>query len=282
VGSSTETCNEENTVWYLKEIDMQFKNPSAVFSWQFGPGAPSTSQYDFQSVALHELGHAHGLAHTIAAEKVMHFSLAKGTSIRTLSWEEIAGGLAKMAYSTTETCFNSAGSGTPIRTGQCSKPVNLSTCSGGNVLLTLINPGIGTSYQWQLDTTAGYTNLDNNVIYSGVKNDSLKLTSVPSHYADYRYRCIITNGSAKDTSSVFTVSFVNVWNGNINNTWGNPSNWSCGIVPDAFTSVLIKEATPVYPVISSNAACKSIDMATGSSLQVKTGSSLNVSGKTVK
>ncbi|MCW3109301.1 MAG: hypothetical protein JWQ09_3807 [Segetibacter sp.] len=280
--SATGTCNQENTVWYLAEIDIQFKNPSAGFAWQFGPAAPSAQQYDFESVALHELGHAHGLGHRIASGEVMHFSLSNGISIRNPSTEEIAGGLKKMSYSTTATCFNPAGSGAPMRTGTCSLPVTVSSCSGGNALFVLPQSGTGSSYQWQVDSTTGYTNLNNNAIYSGVTNDTLKLTAVPSRYVQYKYRCIVTDGSVKDTSGVYTLSMMNAWTGNVNNVWENSSNWSCGVVPDEFTDVRVEGLKSNYPIISSNAACRSISMSTGTSLNITIGNSLNVSGKDFK
>jgi len=129
--SATGTCKEENTVWYLGEIDVQFiDTPDVGFTWQYGPALPSSSQYDFESVALHELGHAHGLGHRIASGEVMHYSISNGESIRTPSTEETDGGLAKMAYSKLATCFNPAGSGTPMIEDGCLLPVTLLSFTG--------------------------------------------------------------------------------------------------------------------------------------------------------
>ncbi len=131
-------CDLTNTVWWLEELDIVFNNPPAAgFTWEFGPAAPSSSEFDFESVAVHEIGHLHGLGHIIAPGQIMHFALANGASSRTLAARDLAAGNAKMSYSTTATCFNPAGSGTPmvaITTGTCvTLPVTLNLFEGKRV-----------------------------------------------------------------------------------------------------------------------------------------------------
>lgn len=121
--SATGGCNQNNTVWWLADMDIQFRDiPLAGFNWEFGPVSPSGSEFDFESVALHELGHAHGLGHVIAPGNVMHYALANGVVSRTLASNDIAGGDDKLSYSSVSTCFNPAGSGTEMQTvaaGSC-------------------------------------------------------------------------------------------------------------------------------------------------------------------
>lgn len=276
-GSATGVCKEEKTVWYLKEVDVQFSTtPVAGTTWQFGPAPASTLQFDFETVALHELGHAHGLGHRIASDEVMNFSISNGKTIRALSPEEIEGGLAKMAYSTTATCFNPAGSGTPMLTAACPSTGTVATCNGGNALFVVSDPSAGNTYQWQVDSSNDFNDLANSAFYSGVNDDSLKLTGVPSGYDQYRYRCIITNGPLSDTSQVFELSVINTWTGNIDSAWENPSNWSCNTVPDEFTNVVINAPTLNNTEVNSNATCRSIRIGIGASLNIKTGRSLDV------
>ena len=104
-------CNAFNTVWFIPEIDIAFKPdpPAGCCPWNFGPGSSTFTQFDFESVAVHELGHAHGLGHVIAPGEVMHFALANGTDARSLSPNDLAGGTAKMIRNLIPLCFNPAG-----------------------------------------------------------------------------------------------------------------------------------------------------------------------------
>lgn len=99
-------CSMENTLWYLEEIDIRFNsNLTGGFTWNYGPGNASGSQFDFESTAVHELGHAHGLGHIVAPGKVMHYTLSNGAEIRSLSADDIAAGAFKVAHSTQSNCI---------------------------------------------------------------------------------------------------------------------------------------------------------------------------------
>lgn len=130
-GSATGTCSLQNTVWWLQEIDVQVRPVGTGITWQFGPALATGSQYDFETVLLHELGHAHGLGHRIAPGQLMHYAVGNATNIRTPAAQEIQGGVDKMAYSTTPTCFNPSGSGTQmIAATACSLPLKLVSFTG--------------------------------------------------------------------------------------------------------------------------------------------------------
>ncbi|UYZ58581.1 IPT/TIG domain-containing protein [Hymenobacter latericus] len=82
--------------FWVKEIDMLYDDGTP---WQFGPSLPTALQIDFESVAVHELGHGHQLSHIIAPAAagrpgaVMHYAIGRGQLNRTLDFDrDIQGG----------------------------------------------------------------------------------------------------------------------------------------------------------------------------------------------
>ncbi|MBC5775780.1 T9SS type A sorting domain-containing protein [Pontibacter sp. KCTC 32443] len=83
--------------WWLSEFDMEI---NSNITWQYGPGPPGTGQFDFETVMLHELGHAHQLGHVILPnEAVMHYALEYKRDFRDLSEADITGGRTVIAES---------------------------------------------------------------------------------------------------------------------------------------------------------------------------------------
>ncbi|MCF6294349.1 MAG: T9SS type A sorting domain-containing protein [Flavobacteriaceae bacterium] len=80
------TCGTE---WVVSELDLVFDNDT---NWQFGPANAIAGQFDFESVAVHELGHAHQLGHIIDSGAIMHYSIGPSQNSRALSTNDINGG----------------------------------------------------------------------------------------------------------------------------------------------------------------------------------------------
>jgi len=74
--------------WYVEEMDIVFNN---AINWNFSINPPANNEIDFESVAVHELGHGQQLGHVINDSEVMHFSISANTVSRDLSENDIEG-----------------------------------------------------------------------------------------------------------------------------------------------------------------------------------------------
>jgi len=148
---------------------------------------------------------------------------------------------------------------------------NISLCTGTSMALpSNIN---GATYQWQVNTGTGFAIVSNSAVYGGVASKTLTLTNVPSTFYGYQYRALV-NGNT--FSQVFTVKFTATWEGTTSNVWENIANWSCGILPDANTDVLINAGKANYPQLGANTSVRSVRLAPGTTVTVKTGFNLTI------
>jgi hypothetical protein len=65
----------------IEEIDFVFDNERS--NWNYGPAPASSGEIDFETVALHELGHGHSFAHVTTPGDLMFRSVANGVTNRT-------------------------------------------------------------------------------------------------------------------------------------------------------------------------------------------------------
>jgi hypothetical protein len=152
------------------------------------------------------------------------------------------------------------------------KPAVVNACAD---LQTFSTTAGAASYQWQVNDGNGYTDIINNVYYSGGQTNTLTLTNVPTSFTGYKYRCVV-NGTARLEN---TLRFKNIWTGDSGSNWFDASNWSCGTIPDEFTDVIITGEVLNNPILSANTAVRSIRILTGVPLTVNTGVSLEVKGR---
>jgi hypothetical protein len=116
-----------NGQWELIDVDLTFNNQN--YNWNYGHNDPASNQYDLETIALHELGHAQGLWHVNDAAETMHYDFPIGTKKRSLSAKAIEGGNYILANSTA----NSSGS--------CYTPMTrISNCGTLPPIITSINP----------------------------------------------------------------------------------------------------------------------------------------------
>ncbi len=134
----------------------------------------------------------------------------------------------------------------------------------------------GSSYQWQVNTGSGFSNISNNPVYAGTNNQNLTFTDAPTDWYGYQYRCLVNGSTYSNTS---TLVFTAYWNGSTSTAWENPSNWNCGVLPDANTDVVINEGVKYYPVVNSSTACRSVRLNKNATAILVAGVNLVLTGR---
>ena len=90
--------NSIDTINQIIDFDMFFKS---TVNWHYdttGSIPCPAGKYDFYTVALHELGHAHQITHVLDESKVMHYNLGAATQ-RQLTASDVNAGINVVSYS---------------------------------------------------------------------------------------------------------------------------------------------------------------------------------------
>ena len=184
-------CQDEDPE--LVEVDILFDEMPAN-GWHFGASAPTGTDYDFESVALHELGHAHQLGHVIDANAVMHYSLPAGTARKILGANDIQAGQSVMTRSVKDPICGYSKM-TALTAGNCqfTKPVANFTlspdrgCIPFDVQFTDASTSLPTSWAWDFDNDGVIDDTTENPVYT---------YSTPGIYS---VRLIVSNVNGSDT-----------------------------------------------------------------------------------
>lgn len=183
-------CFNPGLTWYTDEMDIRFRiKPSTATNWNYSTSTASGSEYHFESVATHEIGHGHQLGHVIESSVVMHYSIGNGQVKPTLSTNDIACGTYIINKSSSSTC------GKPfhqkLNSSNCSfvAPVSYFTfnktlpCVGVKTTFTDSSTGNITDYLWNFGAGASPSSANtkgpHNVSYSfgGTKAVKLSITT---------------------------------------------------------------------------------------------------------
>ncbi|MFM9909829.1 MAG: hypothetical protein ACKVOW_10795, partial [Chitinophagaceae bacterium] len=163
--------------------------------------------------------------------------------------------------------------------GGCLKQV-CKTVVLNNVVDTIISPGNsmnlsariqGNSYQWQINTENGYTNISDNAIYQGTNNFQMRIFQPPTSFYNNKYRCFVTRINDTIYNVEYVLKFQTQWWGISNSEWNNASNWSTGRVPDENTDVIISPGALNFPEVNSNSSVRSLTIKPGAVVTVKNG-----------
>lgn len=81
------------------------------------------------------------------------------------------------------------------------QPQPVTVCEGEQVIFSMQAQGISLTYQWQVNTGTGWTNLMNNAIYSGTQTPELLISNASAGLNGNEYRCLLADPC---TSQLFT------------------------------------------------------------------------------
>lgn len=122
--------------------------------------------------------------------------------------------------------------------------VSQKICAGAGSFALTSNTR-GNTYQWEENTGNGF------IAIAG-QTDSVISLNLPTSAYGYEYRCKVNNSSY---SRRFKIKFESTWTGSADNNWENALNWSCNLVPDRYTDVMVPSGSIL---INSEAECRSI------------------------
>ncbi len=187
-------CSSESLVWYVDEMDIIFDNGSNITpsTWQYGPAAPTTSQFDFETIALHELGHGRQLGHVINSSAVLNYAISSGQSRRVLSSSDISGGLDVQYRSTIS---NTCGPSAMTDFNGCLPEANftsnkVSVCVNDSVQFNDVSSGTPTILAWVFSGGSPAS--------SSLKNPKVKYSSPGS----YSVTLSVTNANGVNVKTV--------------------------------------------------------------------------------
>lgn len=155
----------------------------------------------------------------------------------------------------------------------------INTCPGSTVSFFAGSQDKTNTYQWQVDSINGFKDINQGGMYSGEKSSTLTLNNALTSIYHYKFRCLISNANGQTASQVFTLKIAAIWIGNLDSSWQNPANWSCGSLPDSNTDVTVNSIATHFPHVGSNVSCRSLTLQPGASITVNDGFRIKVTGR---
>lgn len=280
-----------NIIWYVNELDIIFDEGSNIspLTWEYGTAAPSGSEYDFETVAVHELGHGHQLGHVIQPGAIMHYAISNGTSNRSLGSNDLAGGNFVQAKSiVTNICGPGAmtnhSCGTPPVASFSGAPT--SVCAGQTVSFTDLSTNTPTAWAWSFPggTPSSSTSKNPTITYNTPGTYDVSLTATNASGSDpvtingyitvsatvapsvIIGQTVGSNPTCQGNSVTFTATPTNggttpsyQWKVNGSNVGSNSSSYS---------SSSLSDGDAITCVLTSNASCVSTSTAVSSAINM--------------
>ena len=111
--------------------------------------------------------------------------------------------------------------------------------------------------------------------YDVATNGTALASTTPLATGTYYVSQTVSGSESERTTVLVTITSTNTWTGATSTAWNTASNWSCGVVPDVSSDVIIAAAT-FAPIISSSEAINTLTLNSSTSLTVTTGYNLTV------
>ena len=153
---------------------------------------------------------------------------------------------------------------------------NIQACNGNDKVY--YSDSTGTAYQWQVYNGSTYVDIANGASYNNVGTNKLTVINPPGTATGTMFRCKVTTNTGVVYSSVTILRFYNRWLGSANNNWQNAANWSCGVLPNQYTDVIVPSAKTIYPLTNVSGTIRRLQAENGSSVTVGVGNSLIILG----
>ncbi len=97
------------------------------------------------------------------------------------------------------------------------QPANDTAVPTATAHFSVTDTGAGNTYQWQVNTGSGYSNLTGATPYSGVTTPTLTITPVVSVMNNYKYRCVVSGAQVcVDTSAFGKLTVISTGISNVN------------------------------------------------------------------
>jgi hypothetical protein len=148
---------------------------------------------------------------------------------------------------------------------------SVTLCHNGGA--AIVSNFSATTYQWQVSSGGAFTNMANSTFYSGVTTNTLQISNMPSTFYGYKYRCRL-NGTGYSNKT--TIKFENIWTGAVSTAWENPANWSCSILPNVNTDVVIPPGSEV--IANTNNTIRSLTVGSGATYTVNPPNNITILG----
>ncbi len=154
---------------------------------------------------------------------------------------------------------------------------NIQCCNGFNKIY--YSDISGDTYQWQMNSGSGFVNISNGALYANTNNNKLTVINPAFITTGNTFRCVVTTSSVPTFSTEIKLRFYNRWLGTIDNNWLNAGNWSCGILPNQYTDVIIPNAKTIYPLVNVSGSVRTLQTEAGSNVTITAGNNFLIVGQ---